>query len=194
MSHLTDEARAASRAAAGYVDVPGNSLEEIVAANPARRTILKNGLSLASMLGLAPMLSACGLDENDSPISGPAPSPTPTPTPTPTPSSFTVTFEGVAESTADRVIVPTGYVAETLLIAGAPGYRGRFQPSSETEGQAGGNHDGMYYFALPGVDANSRGLLAINHEFRTSASCSRACRTRRPQPPRKRDWPCRRSA
>ncbi len=37
MSYLTDEARAASRAAKPDVDVPGQMLEDIVAANPARR-------------------------------------------------------------------------------------------------------------------------------------------------------------
>src|SRR3546814_1847522 len=30
---------------------------------------------------------------------------------------------------------------------------------------AGGGHDGMEYFALPDVDANSRGLLAMNYEY-----------------------------
>jgi len=44
MSHLTDEARAATRAAQPTIDMGDQSLEAIVAANPARRTILKNGL------------------------------------------------------------------------------------------------------------------------------------------------------
>src|SRR3546814_6299629 len=68
----------------------------------------------------------------------------------------------------DTVTVPNGYVAEVLFKAGdpvesgAPGYSGSFQASSETERQAGGNHDGMEYYELTGVDPNEGGLLAIN--------------------------------
>ncbi|MGT2492887.1 PhoX family protein [Cupriavidus basilensis] len=72
--------------------------------------------------------------------------------------------------TADTVTLPANYAYDVLssagdpVVAGAPGYSGSFQTSAETELQAGGNHDGMHFFPLPGVDPQQGGLLAINHE------------------------------
>ena len=74
MSHLTDEARAAFRDAQPKITTGEDSLESIVAANPARRTILKNGLLGLSMLPMLGALTACGDDDASA-------SPTPTPTP-----------------------------------------------------------------------------------------------------------------
>src|SRR3546814_178537 len=165
MSHLTDDAR--RRGAKTHITVPGQSLEEIVAANPDRRRLLKNGLLGLSILPFAGVLSACDDDEASA-----TPTPGPTPTPTPPPSmSFDVNFTAVPSNLNDTVTVPNGYVAEVLFKAGdpvesgAPGYSGSFQASSETERQAGGNHDGMEYYELTGVDPNEGGLLAINHEL-----------------------------
>ena len=53
MSHLTDEARAAFRDAQPKIVSGEDSLEAIVAANPGRRSVLKNGLLGLSVL---PML------------------------------------------------------------------------------------------------------------------------------------------
>ncbi|MCJ8158480.1 PhoX family phosphatase [Sphingomonas sp. LaA6.9] len=169
MSYLTDEARASQREANPDLNVPGNSLEDIVAANPARRTILKQGLglSLAYAFGATSLLAACG-DENG----GPAPTPTPTPPPTQTPTSFAVEFKPVAKTNADTVTVPDGYVVETLFSAGdavVPGAvawsQGTYLTSDQTERVAGGNHDGMHYFTVPHILPNEGGLLAINHEL-----------------------------
>lgn len=165
MSHLTDEARAASRNAQPSITVPGNSLEEIVAANPDRRRLLKNGLLGLSVLPFMASLAACGDDDE-----GTALTPTPTPTPTTT-ASYAINFTSVPANTTDAVTVPSGYTTQVLfkagdpVEAGAPGYTGSFQTSAETEKQAGGNHDGMEYFELAGVDPNKGGLLAINHEL-----------------------------
>jgi secreted PhoX family phosphatase len=166
MSHLTDEARAPYRAAQPTIDLPDQSLEALVAANPARRTILKNGLMGLSILPLLGTLAACGEDDGTG-----TPTPTPgTPTPTPAP-SYGIAFTSVAMNTNDVVTVPTGYTVDVMFSAGdvvetgAPGYKGAYQPSSETEKQAGGNHDGMEFYALAGTDANAGGLLAINHEL-----------------------------
>jgi secreted PhoX family phosphatase len=176
MSYLTDAARAASRAAKPDVDVPGQRLEDIVAANPARRRVLRGGLglSLASAFGSG-VLAACGGGDDSvaAPAAAPAPAPAPAPVVTPdaVPMSYEVTFEPVARSIADTVVVPNGYRVDVLFSAGDPveagstGYAGAFQSSAETERQAGGNHDGMHYFALPGVDPQKGGLLAINHEL-----------------------------
>src|SRR3546814_16222557 len=56
MSHLTDDAR--RRGAKTHITVPGQSLEEIVAANPDRRRLLQNGLLGLSILPFAGVLSA----------------------------------------------------------------------------------------------------------------------------------------
>ena len=163
MSHLTDEARAAHRDAQPTIALGHDSLEAIVAANPARRTVLKNGLLGLSILPMLGALAAC--DDDD----GGAASPTPTPTPAP---SYGIAFGSVAINTNDTVTVPSGYTVDVLLKAGdlvEPGTAyapGSFPSSvSQTAAWAGGNHDGMEYFELSGTDANSGGLLAINFEL-----------------------------
>ena len=164
MSHLTDEARAAFRDAQPKITAGEDSLESIVAANPARRTVLKNSLLGLSMLPMLGALTACGDDE----ASG---SPAPTPTPTPAP-SYAIAFASVAINSNDTVTVPAGYTVDVLLKAGdsveaGTAYvPGSFPGSaSQTNLWAGGNHDGMEFFDLSGVDPNSGGLLAINHEL-----------------------------
>ena len=164
MSHLTDEARAPFRDAQPNIELGETSLEAIVAANPSRRSILRNGLIGLSMLPMLGALGACGDDDD-----GDNASPTPTPTPTP---SYAISFASVAINTNDTVTVPSGYTVDVLLKAGdlvEPGTAyapGSFPTSvSQTGAWAGGNHDGMEYFELSGVDANSGGLLAINHEL-----------------------------
>lgn len=167
MSYITDEARAASRAALPTIDMGDQTLEAIVAANPARRTILRNGLLGLSILPMMGVLSACGEDDGSSVPGGSSPTPTPTPTPA---VSYAINFASVPANLDDKVTVPAGYTVDVMFSAGdiveagAPGYKGAFQPSSETEKQAGGNHDGMEFFEIAGVDANTGGLLAINHE------------------------------
>ena len=165
MSHLTDEARARTRAAQPTIDLGDNSLEAIVAANPARRTVLKNGLFGLSILPMLGALAACDDDDDDS--SSPTPTPTPTPTPAP---SYGITFAPVAANMNDTVTVPTGYTVQVLLKAGdsiEPGtaYADAYPTPDQAEKWAGGNHDGMEYFELSGTDANSGGLLAINFEY-----------------------------
>ncbi|KTE08968.1 PhoX family protein, partial [Sphingopyxis sp. H115] len=92
-------------------------------------------------------------------------------TPTPTPPSFAVAFTAVAANQNDTVTVPNGYTVDVLLKAGdsveaGTPYSGSFPTSpAVAEKWAGGNHDGMEYFALPNVDANAGGLLAMNYEY-----------------------------
>ncbi|MDX3906087.1 MAG: PhoX family phosphatase [Pigmentiphaga sp.] len=171
MSYLTDKLRAPHREAQGEVTVPGQMFDEIVAANPARRTLLRNsfGLSILSVFG-ATSLAACGGDDDD-------------PAPTnpgdgnggggtdPVGPDYSVKFQPLAgKITADTVTVPSGYVAEVLYSAGdkclpdSIGYTGTPQSYPDTEKQAGGQHDGMHYYPLEGVDPNKGGLLVLNHE------------------------------
>ncbi|MET0241060.1 MAG: PhoX family phosphatase [Sphingobium sp.] len=165
MSHLTDEARAPYRAAEPQIACD-DSLEAIVAANPSRRSIIKNGLLGLSALPLMGALAAC--DGDDDIVT---PAPTPTPTPTPPPVSYAVNFTSVAANQNDTVTVPAGYTVDVLLKAGdlitsGTGYAGGAPTSlAQAESWAGGNHDGMEYFPLTGVDANTGGLLAVNFEY-----------------------------
>lgn len=168
MSHLTDEARAPFRDAQPTISSGEDSLEAIVAANPARRSVLKKGLLGLSMLPMLGALAACDDDDDDSG----SPSPTPSPTPTPAPASYAINFASVGINSNDTVTVPAGYTVDVLLKAGdsveagTPYAPGSFPTSaSQTDLWAGGNHDGMEFYELSGVDANNGGLLAINHEL-----------------------------
>ena len=164
MSHLTDEARAPFRDAEPRIDAGENCLEAIIAANPARRTLLKNGLIGLSMLPMMGALAACG-EEDDSGFPTPPLVPTP-----PSAGNYSIAFAPVAANQNDTVTVPTGYTVDVLLKAGdsveaGTPYSGSFPTPAVAEKWAGGNHDGMEYFELLGVNANTGGLLAINHEL-----------------------------
>jgi uncharacterized protein len=150
MSHLTDQARAQRRgSASATAAVPGQMLDDVLCdAGVTRRMVLRAGFGAS----LGAMLAACGGGDDES-------------------AQFKVEFTPVGESTADALVVPAGYTAELLfaagdaVAAGAVAFSGAFLASTDAEKVAGGNHDGMHFFELPGVNPNSGGLLAINHEF-----------------------------
>src|SRR3546814_16052907 len=104
MSHLTDDAR--RRGAKTHITVPGQSLEEIVAANPDRRRLLKNGLLGLCILPFAGVLSAC---EDDEASATPTPGPTHTPTPQPS-MSIDVNFHAVPYNFRYTVTVPNRFL------------------------------------------------------------------------------------
>lgn len=167
MSYLTDEARAPYRRATDDLNGP-DSLEAIVADNPSRRSILGKGLLGLSVI---PAVVLAGCDDDDPVVTlPPTPTPSPTPTPTPTPVSYDVNFTPVAANEEDKVTVPESYSVAVLLKAGdsveagAP-WSGSYPTPADAEKWAGGNHDGMEYFALPDVDPNTGGLLAMNFEL-----------------------------
>ncbi|GLT01920.1 Tat pathway signal protein [Sphingobium jiangsuense] len=169
MSHLTDAARAPYRDAQSAIETD-TSMEAIVAANPSRRTMLRNSLFGLTMLPLFGTLAACDDDDDASPTPTPTPAPTPTPTPAPEP-SYSIGFTPVAANRDDTVTVPAGYSVAVMLKAGdaiesgADSYSGSYPTPAQAEKWAGGNHDGMEYFELEGTDPNAGGLLAINFEF-----------------------------
>lgn len=88
---------------------------------------------------------------------------------TPSP-SYDVGFKRVTAATGDSVVVPEGYTVDVMfsagdaVAAGATAFSGTFLSASDAEKVSGGNHDGMHFYALAGVDPNKGGLLAINHE------------------------------
>ncbi len=153
MSHLTDRARAATSTEARPARVPGQMLDEILPHLPMqRRSVLRGGL--AALFG-TPTLLACGGGDDD---------------PAPAPVSYGEGFTKIAANTTDTVTVPAGYRVDVLFaagdaVSGATAFSGTFLGSADAEKIAGGNHDGMHFYPLPGVDPNRGGLLAINHEF-----------------------------
>ena len=83
-------------------------------------------------------------------------------------------FTGVGISTIDDVVVPQGYIAETLFkwgdrISGSGGeFVGADITLAEQLAAAGQSHDGMHYFPLVSRGPNQRGLLVLNHEITES--------------------------
>jgi hypothetical protein len=170
MSHLTDAARAPYRGET--VDTAGpNSLEAIVAANPSRRSIIAGGLMGLSMVPLY-ALATKGGDGAKEPKAAPKEAKKGDPVkPGPKAESFEVNFTSVPANQDDRVTVPNGYTVDVLfkagdvVEAGVAAYAGSYPTPAQAEKWAGGNHDGMEFFPLRGVEANGGGLLAINHEY-----------------------------
>ncbi len=81
-------------------------------------------------------------------------------------------FTAVPVGRADDIVVPAEYRARVLVPWGTPitgsypAYRdGGLNSGAEQEQQMGQNHDGMHFFPLSVRDANSRGLLVMNHEY-----------------------------
>lgn len=168
MSHLTDRYRAPSRERNPLREVPGQMMEDVLQqAALQRRTLLRGGFgaTVAAAFGGTALLSACGGGSDGDATAAPAPAPAPG-----TVVSYAVTFQGVPASVGDQVVVPAGYTADVLfaagdaVVAGATPFTGTFLDSAGYEKVAGGNHDGMHFYPLPGVDPNRGGLLAINHE------------------------------
>lgn len=170
MSHLTDDYRAESRARKALPDVPGQMMEDVLrqAALP-RRTLLRGGFgaALAAAFG-SPLLAACGGGGGSEAVAAPAT--TATTGQTLDAVGYAVSFKGIPATVGDQVYVPEGYTTEVLfaagdaVVAGAAPFTGTFLDAAGYEKVAGGNHDGMHFFPLAGVDPNQGGLLAMNHE------------------------------
>ncbi len=133
------------------------SIHEV--SDPRRRTVLKGSLTLATGALLAP-LSACGLTPSVS--AGAA-------------TGTKLGFKGVAMSKTDGIVVPEGYVAQTLApwgdAIGVAGQMPAWKPDASNSAadqavQMGMRHDGIEFYPLgSGTEGNARGLLAMNHEY-----------------------------
>ncbi|MCM5681900.1 PhoX family phosphatase [Schlegelella sp. S2-27] len=122
--------------------------------DPSRRIVLRGGLGMAIGRLLAPVAAgsagcASGA-RGDGPLLG---------------------FSSVPVSTADKVVVPEGYIAQVIAAWGEPvGLYGetpafKFDGSNsaaEQEAQMGMHHDGMHFYAQ---DGSRSGLLVMNHEY-----------------------------
>ncbi len=129
-------------------------VEAAIARSPQRRAFLKTGLGAALLPFIGGVAACSDSDEGVEAMLG---------------------FTAVAASTADTVVVPPGYKAESLvpwgdpLVAGAPAFKGdASETAAQAELQVGDNHDGLHFFGLRDAGGNERsdaGLLAINHEY-----------------------------
>jgi len=135
------------------------ALSDVLDARLSRRGLLKGGSALAAA-GLFGGAFATLAEAAAAPFAKQAP---------------VLGFKPVGFSTADKVIVPDGYVAEVLYAWGDPvGIKGKLpafkhdasNSSEEQALQAGMHHDGMAFFPLPfGAQGSKHGLMAINHEY-----------------------------
>lgn len=133
-------------------------MNDVLQTRVSRRATLRGGLGLAAATVFAGAgLAGCDDDSNnnatpDNNGSGEA----------------RLDFESVANSKADQVILPDGYVADVLIPWGTPILAGAaaFDPATNTAadqaGQAGMHHDGMYFFQQS--QTPNEGLLTVNHE------------------------------
>lgn len=160
MSNLTDKYRAQSRADKALPAVPGQMMEDVLSQSQMqRRTLLRGsfGASFAAAFGGTALLTACGGGSDDASDAAAA-------------ANYDVTFKSIAATTGDQVLIPEGYSTDVLfsagdaVTAGAAAYTGSFLDSAGYEKVAGGNHDGMHFYSIAGVDPNLGGLLTINHE------------------------------
>jgi len=127
---------------------------EVVQRRLSRRGFLKGGLAGASLLVLGPVI----LGRRDDVAAAPEP---------------TLTFQPIALSEEDRVIVSPGYAVTVLIRWGdpihpdAPAFDVKHQTAERQALQFGYNCDWLDFFPLPHhLSPNaSRGLLAVNHEY-----------------------------
>ena len=133
-------------------------VERAIAANPSRRKFLKMGAGAASLPFFGLSLAGCSDDD-------------------PAAAEKILGFLGVSTSTADTIVVPTGYQSQAFLPWGDPinASGPAWKPdatntAAEQSQQIGDNHDGMHFFGFnsstngPG-DRSDEGLLVMNHEY-----------------------------
>jgi uncharacterized protein len=133
---------------------PSNNetFEEVVAARVSRRGFLGSGLAAitaASLGGVGTLLDA--VPTMAKPGCGPL-----------------LGFQGIPVSSADTVVVPTGYTARVLIawgdpISNGPAFKQDASNTAAEQAQQWGMHnDGLVYFPILG---SARGLLVQNNEY-----------------------------
>ncbi len=161
--------------------------ETVLAAGLQRRSLLRGGVGGAMAAMFAPLaLTACGGGDDDVVTSNPVTPPVTAPVAT------LLGFTAVAKTNADASTVPVGYTARTLIACGDPLAAGVSAYKNDgTDGnfdqRNGDCHDGIQYFGLsatgtPDVGSSSRALLAMNHEYVTSAFLHASGPSPRPRP------------
>jgi len=160
--------------------------DHVLAAGLQRRSLLRGGVGGAMAAMFAPLaLTACGGDDDvvtSNPVTPPAAAPVAT----------RLGFAAVAKTNADASTVPVGYTARTLIACGDPLAAGVSAYKNDgTDGnfdqRNGDCHDGIQYFGLsatgtPDANSSNRALLAMNHEYITSAFLHANGPSPRPRP------------
>lgn len=142
--------------------------------NPSRRSMLKGGLGLASMLAL-PMLPGCGGGSSSGGTASTASASGAAGLPTLS-SSNILGFTPVEKGILDQVVVPPGYSVKVLhatgdtLNASAAAYSNMGTETGDSWAQRiGDHHDGMQLFYIDAGNKatftpTGRAVLAMNHE------------------------------
>ena len=126
--------------------------------DPARRTVLRGGLGLAASALYAPLVAGCAAAATREAPKALLP---------------VIGFKAVPALATDTLVVPEGYIASVIAAWGEPvgvpgnmpAWRGDASHSAAEQAlQMGMHHDGLHFYALDG-SGNTRGLLAMNHEY-----------------------------
>jgi uncharacterized protein len=143
----------------------------------SRRNLIRGGLGIAALSGV-PFMAGCGSDDV---AAAPAPvAAAPAPAPAPAPVTKALSFNPVAKSLVDNVVLPSGYTytvlhatGDRLTSAQAP-YSNVGSETDDWANRIGDHHDGMDLFFVGANGAYStsdtgRAVLAVNHESSADA-------------------------
>lgn len=153
------------------------ALRDIVAARLTRRSVLAGGLSAAAATFLS--TNALAAPSSSRRLGGSSVPPSTPPASAPAGSTPAAAgggllgFAAVAAGTDDAVVVPDGYTATVFVPWGTPlqSTGPAWKPdgsnsAADQDLQVGSHHDGMFFFPIgEGDEANTHGLLVINHEY-----------------------------
>lgn len=135
------------------------TFQSVLEARMSKRTLLKGGFYMMAGSLMGASLVGCSSDDDDDDDSGP----------------IALSFDPVAKSVADALVVPAGYTAKVLFAQGDPinsnvAAYANDGTDTDFDQRAGDHHDGMYYFGMSRNGASwdpagvERGLLCLNHE------------------------------
>jgi secreted PhoX family phosphatase len=144
------------------------ALADVLASRHSRRSVLTGGLGAAAVGFLG---GAAGSGAASAAMRLPRTAPPTTP-PGSAPGSPLFGFAAVPAGTDDAVVVPDGYTAQVFIPWGTPirsdgpaWAPDASNTAADQEQQVGAHHDGMFYFPLDEADANTHGVLVLNHEY-----------------------------
>ena len=144
------------------------SLADLMARRAGRRAVLAGGFgAVATGLFGGRLASASGRTRTTTTTTT-----TTSTVPSAVPAAGVLGFTAVPVSTADTLVVPTGYTAQVIvpwgtpLQSSGPAYLSDGTNSAADQAlQVGSNHDGLFLFPVAGKDPNTHALLVVNHEY-----------------------------
>jgi uncharacterized protein len=154
-----------------FQDVLARGTQQVL----SRRKLIRGGLGIAA-LSSVPFMAGCGSDDA---VAAPAAA-APSPSPAPAPAAKALSFNPVAKSLVDNVVLPSGYTYTVLHATGdrlsstqAP-YSNLGTEADDWANRIGDHHDGMdlFFVAANGTYSTldtGRAVLAVNHESSADA-------------------------